>query len=180
VFTRMRNGMEAPAQLPAANVISSDITRSGRQGFRIASANDEQAFVDDWRAGEGDRHGGRIAPEILAQVDAALIAEAGNRLSGIGIQFVNKVHDAADDASVVPMLPVRQSAVRLRAGDTRIELPLQCSGCGAEGENFLRGRYAVENSMNDDGTRLQPAAFAAVVSPGNTNLAHIGTVDLSK
>src|SRR5581483_10160309 len=131
VFTRMRNGMEAPAQLPAANVISSDITRSGRQGFRIASANDEQVFVDDWRAGEGDRHGGRIAPEILAQVDAALIAEAGNRLSGIGIQFVNKVPAAADDASVVPVRVLVVSAVRIRPGASRIELPLLFSGCAA-------------------------------------------------
>ena len=43
---------------------------------------------------------GGIAAETFAQIDAAFIAEAGNRLAVGGIQRVDEIHHADDDAAI--------------------------------------------------------------------------------
>ena len=41
-----------------------------------------------------------IASEIFAKIDAAVIAESCDRLASRGVERVNKVHNADDDALV--------------------------------------------------------------------------------
>src|SRR3954469_2964299 len=141
----MWNGVEAPAQLSGANVISANISGKSGQGFRKAATNDEEIFVNHRRAGQRDETRRDIASEPLTQIDSSLVTESRDGLAGLCVQFVNKVHHADDDAAifVIRAGPVAETAVRLCANNAGIELPFQFSGGGVEGEDFLCWRDAV-------------------------------------
>jgi len=59
--------------------------------------------------------------------------------AGVGVQFVNKVHYADNDASVfvIGADPIRETSIRLCAEDTGVKLPFHLSARGINSENFL-------------------------------------------
>src|SRR5260370_42475655 len=51
-FAGARNGVEGPAKLAGAHIVGADVAWRSGQSFGIASADDDQVFVDDARAGQ--------------------------------------------------------------------------------------------------------------------------------
>ena len=90
----MGNGVEAPAQFSRAHVIGANIARKGGQGLRLTATDNEEVFVNDRRAGQRNGTSGHIAPQTLAQINTAAVAEGWDRLPGICVQFVNEIHHA--------------------------------------------------------------------------------------
>src|SRR5579863_7463395 len=96
-----------------------------------------------------------------------MIAEGCDRLPSLCIERINEIHHADDNATVfiVRAGPISQAAVRLRAHDARIELPLERAGRSIQRKDFLRRRNPVEYSIDHDGAGLQAAGFLGVEGP---------------
>ncbi len=149
-FAKQRNGVERPAKLSGANIESANTAGRSGKCFWIASAEDDQVFKDDAGAGENDGVGaGRFAIEIFAEVDAAGVAEIGNGFAGGGIERVEKIHYADEDAGGGSGTPIGETAIGLRAFYAGVEFPEEFAGGGVEREDFLRGSDAVENPVDD-------------------------------
>src|SRR5215470_2013885 len=153
----MRNGVKSPAKFARSNVEGADVARRSRQSFRHAAADDDQILEDRARTSEIDGIcGGGFAAEIFAEVDAPVAAEAGNGFAGRGIERVEIVEHADENARLFSLgrLPQGQTTIGLRANNSGIELPKEFPGGGIEREDFLRGADAVKDAVDDDGAGL--------------------------
>ena len=82
-------------------------------GLRIAAADDDEVLVDAARCGQRD---GLLFPgltQAFAKVDAATLAEARYRFACLGIQAIEVVHHAGEDALILAVGPVGDPASRL-------------------------------------------------------------------
>lgn len=68
------------------DVVGADVAVGRRLCFACAKAHDDQVFVDSAGRGDGDGPCGRLCTEVVAEVDAALVAEGLDGLAGIGIE----------------------------------------------------------------------------------------------
>src|SRR5205807_771402 len=132
--------------------------------------------------GGGERDGLLVVglAKAFAEVDAAVVAEGVDGLAGGGIEAVEEVHDAGEEALLVTIEKPREAAGGLVAAYAGVECPLDLAGGGVEGDDFLRGRVAVERSVDDEGIGLKASLLAGVVDPGLAELADVGAVDLAK
>src|SRR5690349_7169969 len=178
VLAGMRNGVKGPARLSGAHVEGTDVPRSGRKCLRFAASHDEKVFVNHRWAGKSNEERGCVSSQAFAEIDSALIAECSNWLAGIGIQLVNEVHDASDDAAIVTGLPIGKAAIGLGALNAGIEFPFELSGGGVYGKDLLRGRDSVQNTVHHDGTGLQAASFLGVEGPRDLELLHVVAINL--
>ena len=121
-----------------------------------------------------------ITSKTFTQINSALIPKARNGLSGVGIQGVEEIHHANENAMVITAFPIRQASIRLCALDTRTKFPLQLSGRGIHGKDLLRRRDSIKNAMNHDRTSLQSASLLRVECPRNLQLLYILSINLSK
>ena len=117
----------------------------------------------------------------MAQINAAVIAEGRNWLASGGIELVDEIHNADDDAPVflIRAAPKSKAAVGLCTRNAGVEVPFQRAGGGIYGKDFLRRRDPEKNAVNFDWACLQSAAFCSVERPRNLQLLHVGLVDLS-
>src|SRR5580698_3378803 len=174
----MRNGVKRPAKLAGANVVGANISRRRGQSFRIAAADDDQILVNN--SGTGKRRplqGGRAA-QIFAKIDSAIFAEVQNGLAGGGVERVERIHHAYEDAPVLAARPKSEPAIGLRSLYPGIEFPEQFAGCRVQREYFLSGRDSVKHAAHFDGARLQATGFTCVKFPRDRELAHVAPVDL--
>ena len=100
-FARMRNGVEAPAELAGAHVVGAYVARRGGQSLGRPPADDQHVLIDDARGGQHHRLLRRIASEIAAQIDAAVAAEGRDRLAGSRVQRVDVAARRGEDSPVV-------------------------------------------------------------------------------
>ena len=98
--------MKAPAQFSGANVVSTNIAGRAGKSLWFAASDDEQIFIDDGWGRERNRCSSGIDAEIFTKIDSPVIAETFNWLPGVGVQNINEVHDADDDAMIVAAAPV--------------------------------------------------------------------------
>ncbi len=178
----MGDGMKAPAQLAGQNVVGANVSRKGRQGFREAAPNDKQVFIDHCRTRQGNEARTDITPEIFAKINTAAIAEGWDRLARVGIERVDKIHYADEDATVlvVGTGPIGKAAIRLRTDNAGIEFPFLLPSRSVDRENFLRRRNAVENAIDFDGAGLKATGFTRVIKPGHLELLYVGLIDLAQ
>src|SRR5262249_48388610 len=88
-LARVGNDVKRPAQLTGANVEGAHVARRCRQSFRVPATDDDEIFVDDSGASKVNRLGsGRLATQILAEVDSPLVSEAQNGLARSGVKGV--------------------------------------------------------------------------------------------
>ena len=172
--------MERPAKFAGTGIESANV--AGRRGkrFGIAAADNEEILVNDCRTGERNERFGIVAAEIFAKIDAAIFAEGWNGLAGCGVQRVNEVHYADQNALVIVGGPRGEAAVRLRADDTWIELPQNLAGGTIEGEDFLRRRDSVQNAIKDDWAGLETARFLCIEGPSLPQGGDIFAINLAK
>jgi len=204
----MRDSVEGPAELAGANVVGANVAGRCGKRFGVATADDDQIFVDDTGTSEGNPRIRERAAETFAQVDATLLTEGGEGFASGGVEREEEVHDADEDALVgfgvlagtvlvgtvcacvgrvgagvrvgvgIGARPESQTAVRLRTRDSGVESPDRFAGGGIEGEDLLRGRDPVEDAFNDDGARLKATGFLGVVGPGYGEVGDVGSIDL--
>ena len=72
----------------------------------IATADDDQVFVDDAGGGECNRECAEVGfqavdDQAFAEIDVAVFSKARNELAGFGVEAVEKVHHAGVDATVL-------------------------------------------------------------------------------
>src|SRR4029077_2651291 len=103
-----RNGMKRPTEFAGVHIVSAHITGRSRQGFRIASSHDDQVFVDNSRAGQGNRLFFRVASQIPAKIDSSILTKGGNGLADSCVQRVKEIHDSDEDSPVFPAGPISQ------------------------------------------------------------------------
>ncbi len=116
------DGMKAPAQLAGAHIVGADIAVRSGMRLRRAEADDDHVFVDRSGRGQyGEVAGEVLIPEILAQVDAAAFAEAGDRLAGRRIERVEMVHHTGEEDALTAVGPVREATAWLRGLYSGIE-----------------------------------------------------------
>ncbi len=176
------NGVEFPAQLAGSHIIGADVAVGRGQSFRFAAADDHQIFVNYCRAGYVNGLRGRIAVQILAQIDAAvsIFSESCDGFAGRGIERVNEVHYADQNCAVASGRPISQSAIGLRAPDSGIERPYQLACRRIQGEHFLRRSQPVEHAVHDNWTGLQAAGFLRVERPGDLKASDVLTINLGQ
>src|SRR5688572_17885119 len=119
----LRNGAESPAQCAAAYVVSAHVTGRGGQTLPDASADDHEIAPDDAGSGEPHRLRRRLAPQVLAQVDAARDTEVLDDLARGGIQRVDEIVDGGEHARLARLRPVHEPAIGTAACDPGIEAP---------------------------------------------------------
>ncbi len=175
----MRDGVKRPAQLAGSNIVGANVAGRRRESFGVASTEDHQVLVNDAGAGEIHRLGSsRRTAEIFTQVDAACISKRRDRFARGGVQSVDEVHDADEDAPVFAVGPVGQTAIRLCAANSGVELPQELACCGIQRENFLRWSDAVEQPVDDNGACLKTAFFLSVKTPGDSETLDVVPIDL--
>src|SRR5260370_14749304 len=81
-FTGVRNSMECPAKFSGAHVVSSNVTRGSRQGFGIASAHDDQVFLDNAGARQAEGLLLRVPSQVPAAHDLSFSCNSSDGLSG--------------------------------------------------------------------------------------------------
>src|SRR6185312_309823 len=123
---------------------------------------------------------GEIAPQILAEINAPILAEAGNRLSCFRVQRIYKIHNAREDARVIATSPIGKSPVRLAPIGSRIKLPQLFPCRRIERKYFLQRRNPIKHAIHNNGTALKPALLAGVIRPRNLQVFHVLTIDLGK
>src|SRR5207249_5293106 len=84
------------------------------------------------------------------------------------------------NAFVVAVGPVGQTAIRLRAAYSAVELPQELARRGIQREDFLGGSDSIENSSDDERIRLEAAFFLRVKAPCNSQVLDVAPVDLRK
>src|SRR5215472_521160 len=180
VFARMRNRVEAPAELACANLVSANVTRRSWQCLGFATADEKQVFVNQWRAGQKNRNCRRITSEMLAQIDPAMVTKVGDGLSCLRVQRIHEVHNTHENATISAILPVCESPIGLCSCNARVEFPFQCPGGGVQRKYLLRRCYPKQNAAYNNGTRLQAACFLTVERPDGLELFHVRTIDLQQ
>ena len=145
-----------------------------------AEADDDRVLVDDARGGHRDGGARGIHVEAFAEVDAASVAEALDRLAGLGVEFEEEVHDADNETSLASVLPEACAAHRLRPLDLRIEAPEELAGRAVERDDLLPEGDAEEHSSDDQRRVLQDALVAGVVAPGLTEVPGVMAIDLGE
>src|SRR5580700_3686864 len=112
-FAGMRNGVEGPAESAGANIECANVTGRRRMRLRVAAANDDEVLVNDSRSGEDDGLFFVVATQLLAQIDAAVLSEARDRLAGLCIEAIEEIHNSGEDARGFTVGPVSDAARRL-------------------------------------------------------------------
>ena len=178
-LARTRDGMKGPAQLPGSHVKCPYVTGRRWRSLGVPATDDQQVLVNGRRTGQVNRlRSGGLAAEILPQVDAALVSKACDGPAGDRIQGINKVHDSDEDAPVLAISPICQSAVRLGSFYAGIKLPEQVAGGGIESEDFLGRRDPVKYALGHKGTGLQSALLVGIKGPGHRQPAYVMAIDL--
>ncbi len=121
---------------------------------------------------------GGPAAEIFAEVDAAGVSKGGNRFASGGVQGVDEVHHANEDALVLAIRPIGETAIGLCAANSGVELPQQFASRRIQSEYFLRRRDSVEHAVNDDGAGLKAAFLVSVKTPGDGEALDVAAIDL--
>src|ERR1700756_2710980 len=105
--------MESPSKLAGMHVVSADIPRRRRVRLWITAPNDDQVFVDDARRSERNRLRLKVAPKILAQIDAARLAKRWDRMARFRIEAIETVHHAGKVAAMRAVSEVGKAACGL-------------------------------------------------------------------
>ena len=172
------NGVKAPAQRAGSHVIRAHVAGRGGQGLAHAPADDHEVAIDDAGRGEAHRLRGRLTPEVFAQVDAAVLAEARDGFASGGVQRVHEVVDRREHPRVFSVRPVHEAAIRAGARDAGVEQPELFAGCRVDGEGLVRRRVAEECAPDDDGLGLRVALLAGVVLPRELERGDVAAIDL--
>ena len=81
--------------------------------LRIAAADDDEVLVDAARCGQRNRLLFPGLTQTFAKVDAATLTEARDRFASLGIQAIEVVQHAGEDALILAVRPVGDPASRL-------------------------------------------------------------------
>ena len=179
-LVRTRNRVEGPSQHARAHVVRPDVPRRGARAFARASADNQQIAVDDAGRCQPDRLGGGGASEIVAQVDAPPIPEAGNGDTCPSVERIEILVRRHEQAALVTVRPVGHAAVGTAALQLRVEGPLEGARRGIERHDPVIRGWRVEDAVHDDRIHLEPAGLTGVESPGLFEVSHVGGRDLGK
>jgi hypothetical protein len=174
----MRNRVKAPLQGAGSRAVGADVARRRGKPFGDAPADDHQILVDHARRREAHVLLRRISSEIAAKIDSTAVAERGDRFPRRRVERIEILIDGGEHAFVAAVAPIHHGAIRSLTLDARVERPQQRARVGTQRKRLVRRRIAVQHPVGDDRLRLQPAALAAVVGPGDLQVLDVALVDL--
>src|SRR5229473_244799 len=178
-FTGMRNGVKRPAQLTGPNVVGANVAGRRGESLGVAASEYYQVLVNDAWAGQSHRlRTGRFAAQIFAEVDSAAVSKGWNRFARGGIQGVDEVHYANQNALVIAIGPVSEPAIRLRSTYSGVEFPQELAGRGIQREEFLCWSDSIEHALDDDGACLKTAFLLRVKAPRDSEALDVAFIDL--
>src|SRR5205085_2578172 len=160
------------------NLERTDIAGRRWKCLVLSSTDNQQILVNHWRACQRDKKRAYIAAQAFTQINPALVTKARNRLASVRIQRIQEIHDAHQNAAVVPALPVGKPSIRLCALDARIKFPFQLPRGSIDSEYFLRWRDSIEHPVHHDGAGLQPASLLRIEPPGDLQLLYVVSINL--
>ena len=115
-FAGVGDGSETPAEGSGTDIEGADVAGWRGRRLGVAAADDDEVFEDDAGAGEDDGLLFEVTAEPFAEVDAAVFAEARDGPAGGGIEGVEEVHDAGEQAAIAAVGPEGEAACGLLAG----------------------------------------------------------------
>src|SRR5262249_32582600 len=142
--------------------------------------NDDEILVDHPRRSQGDVVLGRLAPQVLAQVDTAILAESRNRLSTTWIECAEAIHHPAKKRSLRSVGAIRESALRTGPTNPGIELPQHLPGRPVERNHLELRRIAIQGTANDQGIGFRVSGLTAGEAPGFFQIADVAAIDLGQ
>ena len=172
--------MERPDELAGADVVGANIAGRRRQRFRIAAAHDQEIFVDNSRAGERDGWFSGSRPRSLRRSMRPFSPKVEIGFPVSGIERINRIHYAGQDAFFLAIAPVGQAAGGLPSLHRRDQTSTRACRWRRSGQSLFARRVRVEHTADDDRAGLQSAGFAGVETPGNLQLLYILAIDLSQ
>src|ERR1700761_7295972 len=107
----MRDGVELPANLPRANVKSTNVAGQRGQLLCNPAAADQQIFVDGARTRHGDKETLSVVTQALAQVDSPVIPKAWIEFSCFCIHGIEVLLNGEKDSRLLPIGPIADSAI---------------------------------------------------------------------
>ena len=185
-LARRGNGVEAPAKLAAAGVVSPNVPGGAGQALTHRAAEDEQIPINHpWR---GQRNGERIGwpPQVSPQVDGSLVPEVQTGPAGGRVQGIETVPEGDVDPRLAVSAPVHQSpnANPVAGGAARKgrpEGPDLPAGGGVKREDPPPGAGGIQPLAHHQGVALHLRAgkgIPRVVGPGDPQSVQVVTVDL--
>ena len=185
-LARVGDGVERPPLPAGVDIERADVARRGGQALGHDGAEDEEVAEEHARRIHAHAQGARVASaEAPAEIDAAVLSEAADRLPRVRIEGMEPVSRGEIDPPLRAPLPVHQAADprarRLPAGRARVEAPLQGAGGGIEREHAQPGRRRIQDPVRHDGLALHLRSgerVTGVVGPGHLQLGHVGPRDL--
>ena len=189
-----RHGMEAPAQLARARVVSPDVA-AGALGQAVAdpAADHQGALTDGNRGGEAVT-AVRFAENVGGGIEHAVFAEARVGLAGLAVDGKNaSVLVAQHEALGRPLPPVFDAAageevIAAVAVELRVERPEQFAVAGVDRQQAVHRRRNVKRAVDHQRRSLEGrtggvAALAVrkvarVVFPGELEPGDVAAVDL--
>src|ERR1700760_3715214 len=99
--------------------------------FGVTTANNDEVLVDHTGRSERDGERAEIAlragiafcsgdPESLTEVYVAAFAKGGDEVAGIGVDAIEEIHDAGINATLLAVIPIRETARGLSGNNTGI------------------------------------------------------------
>src|SRR5215471_13737423 len=102
----MGNRVKGPAQLAGPDIKGSDVARRCRQKLADDATGDKQVFVYDARRCHRDGLQLRITAQVLAKINAPLLAKRSDRLTRVGVQTVQVLPSRHEQALFPPVSPI--------------------------------------------------------------------------
>src|SRR5690348_18363290 len=100
--------MESPAERPGSDVVRPHVPRRRGQALGGAAPEDQEILVDDARRPE-IHHQPLAGPKPIPHVDAATVAEGGDRPSGLRVEGVQELVYADEDSLLAAVAPIRHA-----------------------------------------------------------------------
>ena len=182
-FAGKWDGVEDPPQCTCPQIVRTDVARRGRMRFGLAAADDDHVLVDNARRCERDGECAEVGlhsidDQSFAKIDVAVLAKARDKVAGLGVEAVKKVHHASVDAAMLAVIPISQATRGLTSDNAGVEFPLQLATCCVERDNLGAWGEGIECAANNERVGLDAALLARVKSPSLLEKMRVPAIDL--
>src|SRR5262249_2666086 len=172
----MRHRVKLPRELAGDDVVGANVAGRGEVGLAGGRAENDEVLEDlAGRIRHDPRDGLRIAHESFTNIDDAVGAEGADGLARGGVDLLEVVADAENDAAILAVLALPVVRAAPRHAEQPLVNPDLLARRRVERDERAVARLSVDHAARDD--RVEER-LAVRISPGDFELRDVALVDL--